>query len=58
MKAKSILQANPYLKNRSAVREQLIRSVASSTAVETGESIQRIEARLKQKSSSFQVKLA
>ncbi len=58
MKAKSISQANPYLKDRSAVRKQLIRSVASSTAVETGESIQRIEARLRQKPSSFQVKLA
>ena len=57
MKAKSLLQANPYLKNCSSVRKQLIRSIAS-TAVETGESIQRIEARLRQKSSSLQVKLA
>ena len=58
MKAKSLSEANPYLKYRSSVRKQLIRSIASSTAVETGESIQRIEARLRQKSSSFQVKLA
>ena len=58
MKAKSLSQTNPYLKNRSTVRKQLIRSVASSTAVETGESIQSIEDKLRKKSSSFQVKLA
>ena len=49
---------NPFLKDRKSARVRIIRSIASSTAIETGESIQEIEKKLKQKPSANQVKLA
>jgi len=39
-------QTNPHLSNESKARKELIRSLASSTAIETGESIISIEKKL------------
>ncbi len=48
MKAKSLYQTNPYLKNKTKARKLIVRSIASSTAIETGESIVKIEEKLSQ----------
>ncbi|GMR16110.1 MAG: hypothetical protein BMS9Abin31_0417 [Gammaproteobacteria bacterium] len=59
MKSKSLLNSNRHLRNPTRTRELLIRSVASSTAIETGESIQKIEVKLnRQHSTKSRVKLA
>jgi hypothetical protein len=58
MKTKSLAITNPFLKDRESARRRIIRSIASSTAIETGESIQEIEKKLKQNPSVYQVKLA
>ena len=42
MKNKSLIQTNPHLKNLAKYRKALIANVASSTAVETGASIESI----------------
>ena len=47
MKAKSLAESNPYLKDRTFARKHVIRNIASSTAIETGESIEAIENKLK-----------
>lgn len=48
MKAKSLKNSNPYLRKNSAhTRTARIRSIASSTAIETGETIAAIEKKLK-----------
>ena len=39
--------------NENVLDEQIIRSVASSTAIETGQKIEDIEEMLKQKNDSF-----
>lgn len=46
MKSKSLSQTNRFLKNKIKAHKLLVRSVASSTAIETGESISKIEAKL------------
>lgn len=46
MKAKSLSQTNPHLKNPKTAERMLLRSIASSTAIETGESIDVIEQKL------------
>lgn len=41
--AKGLWQSNPHLRDRAAARRMLVRSVASSTAVETGRSVRDVE---------------
>lgn len=47
MLKKSLLETNPYLKVPEKYRQALITNVASSTAVETGASIESIAHKLK-----------
>ena len=47
MKRKTLSQANPHLRDPEKAARQLIRSVASSTAIETGESVRDIEEKIK-----------
>jgi len=59
MSKKSLLKSNPYLKDPTKYREALITSVSSSTAIETGEPIRQIEAKLNlSRSSAKRIKLA
>jgi len=59
MDIKSLAHSNRYLKNKASAQKLVIRSVASSTAIETGESIRSIEAKLNRSRSSVKhVKLA
>ena len=59
MKRKSLLATNRYLKNTTKTKVQVVRSVASSTAIETGEPIKKIEATLNRlRSLTSLVKLA
>jgi len=58
MKAKSLSNTNPHLQDRKLTRKRIIRSIATSTAIETGESIEQIERKLKKHSSRYQVGLA
>jgi len=60
MKSKSLLNSNRHLRNPKKMREALVRSIASSTAIETGEAIHKIEARLNRRcsSSTNRIKLA
>ncbi len=46
MKANSLVQTNPHLKNPKTAQPMIIRSIASSTAIETGESIKVIEKKI------------
>jgi hypothetical protein len=46
MPKKSLLETNPYLKVPEKYRQALITNVASSTAVETGASIESIARKL------------
>jgi hypothetical protein len=46
MKKRSLLDSNPYLRDREKFRKSLITSVSSSTAIETGEPINKIEEKL------------
>ncbi|MDK1023400.1 MAG: hypothetical protein QGD92_04120 [Gammaproteobacteria bacterium] len=46
MKQKTLTRTNPHLKDGIKARRLLIRSLASSTAIETGEAIEKIEAKL------------
>jgi hypothetical protein len=43
MKRATLLDTNPHLKDPLKFREDLIRNVATSTAIETGESVAAIE---------------
>ena len=52
MKRKPLSQTNPHLRDTEAAKRRLIRSIASSTAIETGESVQAIEEKLKRLQSS------
>lgn len=52
MKAKPLSQTNPYLKNKANAQRLMIRSIASSTAIETGELISQIESKLKKPRSA------
>jgi len=58
MKTKSLASSNPFLKDTAVARKRIVRSIASSTAIETGESIEVIEKKLNQKSSRYHVTLA
>ena len=58
MKIKSLASSNPFLKDAAVARKSIVRSIASSTAIETGESINVIEKKLSQKSSRYRVTLA
>ena len=42
MRKKSLIETNPYLQNVEKYRESLITSVSSSTAIETGASVQSV----------------
>jgi hypothetical protein len=42
MKNKPLIETNPYLRNPKKYRKALIFSVASSTAIETGASVESI----------------
>ena len=42
MAKKSLIETNPYLRDPKKSRKALIRSVASSTAIETGQPIEAI----------------
>ena len=59
MKSKKLTQSNPFLKDKVKTKKLLLRSVASSTAIETGESISKIETKLSRPHSvANRVKLA
>ncbi len=59
MKARSLTSSNRYLKNKASAQKHVVRSIASSTAIETGEPISHIEAKLNRlRSSAKRVKLA
>ncbi|MYE11582.1 MAG: hypothetical protein F4X99_07955 [Gammaproteobacteria bacterium] len=47
MKRKTLSETNPYLRDAAQATRQEIRSVASSTAIETGQSVRDIEARIR-----------
>lgn len=42
MKSKSLAKTNHYLKNQPDLRKAFIRNIASSTAVETGQSVEEL----------------
>lgn len=46
MKRKTLIETNPYLRDPAKARRQTIRSVASSTAIETGRPVREIEERI------------
>ncbi len=46
MKENSLLKSNRYLKDLDKARQLKIRSIASSTAIETGKSIEIIEQKI------------
>lgn len=60
MKAKALSKSNRYLRDKSKAKKLLVRSIASSTAIETGEPIDKIEAKLNRprRSAGKRVKLA
>jgi len=51
-KRKPLSQTNPHLRDAKAAKRRLIRSIASSTAIETGESVQAIEEKVRHLQSS------
>ena len=51
MKRKTLSETNPHLRDPAKARRQTIRSVASSTAIETGKPVSEIEARINHLSS-------
>lgn len=46
MENKTLEQANPHLQDLEKALRQRLRSLASSTAIETGESIKKVEERI------------
>ncbi len=42
MRKKSLIETNPYLQNSEKYRDSLIINVSSSTAIETGDSVQSV----------------
>jgi hypothetical protein len=60
MKSKSLSRTNPFLIENSDAKSRLTTCVSSSTAIETGQRVNTVEAKLKQHRSSnrFAVKLA
>jgi hypothetical protein len=49
-------KSNPYLRDREKAREYLIRSVASSTAIETGRSVEVEEKALRKELAGWHLK--
>jgi len=47
MSGKMLSQTNPYLKDTAKARRNRVRSIASSVAIETGESIAVVEEKVK-----------
>jgi hypothetical protein len=59
MKEKPLSKTNRYLKDNTSADALMVRSIASSTAIETGEPISKIEDKLTQlRASSYRVTLA
>ena len=59
MTAKSLSKSNRYLKDKPKARKLAARSIASSTAIETGEPIGKIEAKLtRSRAAAKRAKLA
>lgn len=59
MKENSLLNTNRYLNDSDKAQRLIIRSIASSTAIETGESISVIEQKINHLCSKpFRIKLA
>jgi hypothetical protein len=59
MKRNTLPQTNPHLKDAEKARRNRVRSLASSTAIETGEPIPVIEEKLKRGNlTRFRVTLA
>ena len=60
MKGKSLTKTNPFLARDERARSLVVTCVSSSTAVETGEAVKAIEAKLNRSRSAkrFAVKLA
>jgi len=59
MKANSLAQTNPHLINPKTAQRMIIRSIASSTAIETGEPIAAIEKKIiRLRSAASRVTLA
>ena len=59
MNSNPLSRTNRHLKNATKAKAQIVRSVASSTAIETGEPVQKIESKLiHQRSLKIRVKLA
>ena len=60
MKAKSLAKTNPFLTTQANSDSQVLTSVSSSTAIETGERVKAVEAKLTRHRSAkrFAVKLA
>ena len=46
MKRKTLTETNSYLRNPEKAARQRLRSIASSTAIETGKPVREIEARI------------
>ena len=55
-KLKPLIETNPYLSNSKKYREALILSVASSTSIETGASVETIVRKLSGKTKQKQAK--
>lgn len=59
MNGKTLSETNPHLQDLEKARRRRLRSIASSTAIETGESIERIEEKiLRLRASGNRIKLA
>lgn len=59
MKSTTLSKTNPYLKNKTQAKKLMVRSIASNTAIETGQPISKIEAKLgRPRSAGYRVKLA
>lgn len=52
MKKATLNTTNQFLKQNEIARKMRVRSIASSTAIETGESIESIESKLKRLNAS------
>lgn len=52
MTSRKIIQSNPFLSDKSDFSSRLVTCVSSSTAIETGEQVKRVEERLNRFRSS------
>ena len=55
MQQKPLIETNPYLRDPKKFRKALIRSVASSTAIETGQPIEAIARMLEESEKTVSV---